>query len=507
MKEFMKYIKDNEKRPLFLSKSLFLFWLYYFPQFFTSASADFHKQRCKDFLEDKHLMLVAFRESAKTVWTMIYLIYGICYKKFNYCLFYSYEIKLSSRRLFDIIVQLKTNKRLIQDFWQLFPNVDTKKDDGLQKKSIGEFITTNGVKFQAMSMNMSSRWHLYINKLWAFRPDILVFDDVDVIDSVRNPEIVNKNIEFMEWEVFGGLDSQAKIIFLWNIITTQWVVPYMQDKISNDDKWILRKKSIIENWQITRDRFVHTDKEQEEWKAKGEIKISLETKERDQKEQYKPNFLLIPSVKLWNPVFDLDKISELPIIPYTLDTRYKELRIYKEPQETIYWIDVCWGGEWDYGSIVGRNRNKELVLSFRGKYAPDQLGDVIEYLFHKGYKGKLIPENNSIGVALIDKLKNGICERYIHSETALDKITQRPTNKYWFSTNSKTKPLVISDLEEALRKWTITEFDERSKEDMYTYYYDEKWATNALKGYYDDMVIWEALCLFWLKQWLPVRFI
>ena len=122
-------IKDNEKRPRFLSKSLFLFGLYYFPQFFTSPSAEFHKQRTKDFMDDKNLMLVAFRESAKTIWTMIYLIYGIVYKKFNFCLFYSYEQRLSAGRLFDIIVQLKTNKRLIADFGVLFPDNNTKQEE------------------------------------------------------------------------------------------------------------------------------------------------------------------------------------------------------------------------------------------------------------------------------------------------------------------------------------------------------------------------------------------
>jgi hypothetical protein len=31
---------------------------------------------------------------------------------------------------------------------------------------------------------------------------MVIFDDVDVIESVRNPEVVNKNIDFVEGEVF-----------------------------------------------------------------------------------------------------------------------------------------------------------------------------------------------------------------------------------------------------------------------------------------------------------------
>ena len=102
-------------------------------------------------------MLVAFRESAKTIWTMIYLCYIIAYKKRNFILFYSYEQTLASSRLFDLIVQLKTNKRIIKDFGFLFPNNATKDSDGLQKKSVSEFITSNHIKFKAMSINTSSR--------------------------------------------------------------------------------------------------------------------------------------------------------------------------------------------------------------------------------------------------------------------------------------------------------------------------------------------------------------
>ena len=250
-----------------------------------------------------------------------------------------------------------------------------------------------------------------------------------------------------------------------------------------------------------------TDKEVEEWKKKWIIKISLETKKRDQWEQYNPNFLLIPSVKLWNPVFSHDIIQELPTVKRKSDTRYKELRIYKDPQETILWVDSCWWWEGgDYWTIVWRNRKKELVLTFKWRYAPDQLADVVEYIHSLGYWGKIVPENNSIGIALIDKLKNWPCERYLYTQKWVDKITQRPMNRYWFSTNSKTKPLIISDLEQWLRKWELIEFDERSKEELYNYYYDEKWSTNALKWYNDDLVIAEALCLFWLKQGLSIKF-
>lgn len=504
-----QYIQDDTKRVAFLKYSLFLFGIYYFPHFFTSKSAPFHKKRCKDFLSDSNIMLVAFRESAKTVWTMIYLIYSIVYKKHNFVLFYSYEQRLAASRLFDIIVQLKTNRRLIRDFWHLFPDNSTSKEDWLQKKSVSEFITSNGIKFKAMSIGMSSRWQLFVNKEWAYRPDCVCLDDIDVIESVRNPEIVNKNIEFMENELFGWLDSEAKIIFLGNIITNIWLVPYFENKIKSDPKWIINRQPIIENNEITWDRFVLTDKEREERADKWVKKISLETKKREQTTQYEPNFLLIPSIRLGNPVFNHDIVHTLIEPEYTIDGRYKELKLYKQPtKDIVFGVDSTGGGEWwDYATIVARTRKKELVLSFQGKYAPDQLATVLEYIFSLGYTGKIVPESNSIGIATIDKLKQWPCKMFLYAEKSVDKITQRPTNKYWFNTNSKTKPILINGLEEDIRNGVLKEIDIREKLELLNYYYDEKWATNALVWHNDDLVIADALCLFGISKTQQFTFV
>jgi hypothetical protein len=38
------------------------------------------------------------------------------------------------------------------------------------------------------------------------------------MDSVRNPDLVSKNEEFLLNEILGGADNNCKIIFLGNII-------------------------------------------------------------------------------------------------------------------------------------------------------------------------------------------------------------------------------------------------------------------------------------------------
>jgi hypothetical protein len=324
---------------------------------------------------------------------------------------------------------------------------------------------------------------------------------------VRNPDIVSKNIEFIENEVFGALSDDCKVVFLGNIITNIGLVPYFEWKFKQDKKWIVNRQPIIDNNEITWDRFVLTDQEQEERKAKGIKKVSLETKKREQREQYEPNFMLIPSVRLGNPVFKHDIVHQLTEPTFKLDDRYKELKIYQDPQEVIFGID-SWGGgiDWDYATIVARNRKRQLVLSFKWKYEPYELAKVVEYIFDKWYTGLIVPESNSIGIATIDKLKQTKCKHYLYTQKTLDKITQRSTKKYGFNTNRTSKPMIITDIHEAICEKIITEMDTRAKLEFLHYYYDQNGAMNALVWHNDDLVIAEALCEFGQKQQRTLMF-
>lgn len=512
MMEITKLLQDDTKRTLYLENNLFLFWLRYFPQFFTSPWAKFHKVRAKDFLSDKNLFIKWFRESAKTIWTMIFLMNVIAYKKYNYVLFYSYEDSLAGSRLFDLIVQLKTNHRYIRDFGYLFPDASNKTYEP-QKKSQWHFITSNKIKFEAMSINSTSRGKLFITNDWAYRPDLAIFDDVDVIGSVRNPDIVAKNIDFVEGEVFGWLASDAKVIFLWNVITNIWLVPYFEDRFKDDKNRIVHRQAVIENGEITRDRFVRTDEEMEQYKLQGIKKISLETKRRDQGDNYEPNFLLIPNVRFGNPVFDHELIMKLVEPPYATDERYKELKLYRTlwEWEKIYDVSfgmdsAMWWAKWDPSTIIGRDSNYNLVLSFQWQYDPESLAEVMDYIFTLWYIGRIVPEMNSMWTSLINSLTKTQCKEFIYREKTLDKVTNKPTKRYWIIMTAKLKQHIMNTMNAVIKDGTVSQMDKREIDECMTYYYDDKMRMNAIKGSHDDLVIADALSIHWLQQDTTIMF-
>jgi len=203
----------------------------------------------------------------------------------------------------------------------------------------------------------------------------------------------------------------------------------------------------------------------------------------------------------WNPVFNIDKIKNLKTPEYKQDLKYTWLRIYRNSNiNCLYWVDTSWGWiNWDNSVIIVRDRDLNLLATFYDKVNPDVLSDVIKYLYELWYKAEwtLWVEINNTWISTIDNLKNHpIIWRHLYWRRVVDERTQQQTKKLWFNTNIKTRPLIINNLEEAIRKNLITEVDERIKNEMFTFIYNDNWKPEAMIGSHDDWVMGEAICLF-----------
>lgn len=228
----------------------------------------------------------------------IFDIWCIVYKKRRYITVFTYEKDRAKDLLFKIAIELQTNKKLIADYWQLFFSESNVKKS--EKKSIWEFITENEVKLKAFWMGESMRWEVFNASDWSYRPDAILFDDIDVLKSVSNPDIIEKNYRFLKDEVFWWLAWYAQIRILWNVIREDWLNPRLREEFRNNKDWIVKSQWIYDKeWNITRDRFVETDEEAQEYNKKVKelwaMKISLEKKKRELWEiSFSQNFLGIP---------------------------------------------------------------------------------------------------------------------------------------------------------------------------------------------------------------------
>lgn len=256
--ETIRYLlSKKETRYFLLERDLFLFGLYYFPEAFKYPSADFHKQWAKDMMSDKNVLLIGFRESAKTFWAFVKFLHNICYKKKRFQMFYCFDQNKSGTRMYDVVVALQSNFKIKNDFWTLFPEERTA--DKAQKRTITEFITKNWVKCKAMSIGASPRWEVYISSDGTFRPDGVFLDDIDVDKSVSSVVQIEKNYLWIKWELLWGLSEESQIIFLGNVIKTDGIVLRFDIDYKDSPYWIIRRKAIIENGEITWKRFSQED--------------------------------------------------------------------------------------------------------------------------------------------------------------------------------------------------------------------------------------------------------
>lgn len=244
-------LKINDARYELLEQDLFLFGLYYFTESFTAPSAFFHKEWCKAFQGNEHLLIIAFRESAKTLWVMIKWIHNICYSKKRFMMYYCFDASKSAWRLYDIAIHLQTNKKIQEDFWILFPGSVKNAEQESQKKSLGNFITTNWIQCKAMSIGQSPRWEMFFHRTWTYRPDFVVLDDIDIDRSVSNVNIIEKNYRWIKWELLWGLSWNCQIVFLGNIIKNDWIVLRFEIDYRNSKNWKIFRKALIEDWICT----------------------------------------------------------------------------------------------------------------------------------------------------------------------------------------------------------------------------------------------------------------
>ncbi len=231
--------------------------------------------------------------------------------------------------------------RFVRDYWNLYYPETIIKQGQKKMKRVDKFVTENECYVRAMSLWTSPRWKNFTASDWKFRPDLLVFDDVDTIASCQSKKKIDKNFEFLLNEVLWWTTSATQMIFLWNTIYEDWLVPRFREHIKNDKNWLSIRIPIYDNDKIVWDRFVATDEEALKlnvWiKESNKKYTSLETeKRRLWTISFNQNYMLIPYV-LGQHIITRDMIQyDSNCLSYTFD----RIVIWVDPAiSTKEWAD------------------------------------------------------------------------------------------------------------------------------------------------------------------------
>lgn len=181
----------------------------YLPHYFSVTPAPFHFELVR-LLEEgsevvRPIVVAAPREFAKsTVCSFGYVLHQICFKKRNFIIIGSDTEDLASDLTGYLYVELLYNERLHQDFGEL----------AKANKRVDDFVTLNDVRVKARGRGQRLRGL----KHKQHRPDLVILDDLENDLNVRNPEIVQQILDWVQSAVYPAIEAHGHLLIIGTIL-------------------------------------------------------------------------------------------------------------------------------------------------------------------------------------------------------------------------------------------------------------------------------------------------
>lgn len=520
-------VGDNiDERKYICEQSIFLFAVTYFPEYFKYKSADFHLDFFDDFEklvngELKYCAWIAFAEAAKSSIAKIGLVWINAYKKKKYVNVDSNDKENAERLLFDVVLAMQTNRYLKNDFGDMY-NVARSKDE-VTVKRISNFITAQGIRYEAHSTQESVRGRIHGNQ----RPDFFLLDDIENSKTIRSIPVTQAVIAHYD-EVKRGLAPDASMLLLANYLIEEGSVNYVMESTKNSGG-IVRFIPVVDKkgniaWP---DKYVKTDKEAVEANktlTRDKQKVSLQNKKRELnaggKRAYEVEMMLDP-ISAGTAFFDrrlVDSAIDKAIAPledkagFWLWAEYNPANAYATGADT--------------GKGNGGDHSTSVLIDFTS--IPNrQVGSYANNMIPADqFAHELKREANMFGTCLIGPEKNaesgGSCLSTLKMIYPVDKIyrkvednrmTDKPVSsgEIGWETTGANKYTILNDLKSAFESGGLIIEDVRILKEMRSFTYtDADDLGSSRQGHstrHFDLLMATAICWAMRKYAVPVTII
>jgi len=187
--------------------------------------------------------------------------------------------------------------------------------------------------------------------------------------------------------------------------------------------------------------------------------------------------------------------------------------VWEQPnysKDYIVCADVGRGDSADYSAFhVIELESLTQVAEYKGRINTKDFGNMLVSIATEYNDALLIVENNNIGWATIQQIIDRDYPNLFYTSKDLQyvDVQHQITNKHYreekkmvagFSTTSKTRPLIISKLEEFFREESVIVRSNRLIDELLTFVYINNRA-QAMTGYNDDLVMSFAIGL-WVRD-------
>jgi len=220
MKKYEEYLSEEQlagirgKRAMRMEmarQSLVYFAHIYFPEYFAYETAPFQHEMYR-LLENgdiKHLGMVAFRGGGKsTIVSTLYPIWAVLGRlQKRYVLIASQTQAQAQQHLKNIKREFETNELLRKDFGSL--------EEMSDEWANTSFVLT---EFDARLSAVSSEQSIRGTRHGAHRPDLVIADDVEDLNSVKTSTGREKTYDWYTSEVLPIGDRQTKFVLIGNLL-------------------------------------------------------------------------------------------------------------------------------------------------------------------------------------------------------------------------------------------------------------------------------------------------
>ena len=386
-------------------------------RYLKGKGAGFHDEMVRNLIKSyrgENYINLAFRGSSKTTLAKLFLVYVLLndedtFKKY---------IKILSR-------DIKNPKQIVTDIYNMclelsyiYGDVFEKEGDKKREETMGSFTMKKGVKVTAGTVGQTQRGNIQD----AYRPDWLLFDDIEDRESISSQPITEGIIARSD-EAITGLAKGGSWCVLGNYISENGVIQWFMDKSNR----ILQVTPIISEGIPTWDMFTLHD---------------IEILKKDA-EDFAGEYLCDPS-KSDNKFFNIDRINE-------------DLKRCKQPIKTEQGIKYYGGLELghrygvggDTSEGIGKDSNALTCFNFRtgeemASYHSNEIKpELFAYLMARVGEdfGKCLiaPEINNMSGGIVITTLKGIYENIYRFVDKRNVIERESTKLGWYtSTLTKT---------------------------------------------------------------------
>lgn len=426
-------------------KKFEVFTRYFYPKFFKSKDAPFHKEAIRRLIsvyrgeQFDEFLWIGFRGCSKSTYMKLFTVFVLANDTERTCKYFkilSSDLLNSKQFVTDVYNMLVGDKVKVL-YPELFEKTELKRQETMD---IIDFAT--GVKVVAGTVGQNQRGNVQGFEE-ANRPDFILFDDIETRDSLRSAVKTRAIWDKMN-EAIDGRAKNGRIFYLANYVSERGNVHRLVEKVKN--KLIV---PILEDGKPTWDRFTMDDIANMKQKA----------------EDWEGEYMCSPSASKDVLISREEIDKQVTIQPIKVTAGFKIFKEYNPGHRVAGGHDIALG--------VGLDSSTSVFIDFDtipaqvvGTYysnliKPDNFGDEVARQGRIFGECLVAPEKNNAGVATIGRLKQIYPFQRIHAtRRKLESIQGVLPSELGWDTNSFTKSKMFNDFAEAVENGWLSLNDE-----------------------------------------------